>query len=119
MTGKLDVTSKAHGDKIRVYTLSGNLFESTDGYAFQNEVREKVSTGDCGVVIDFSAVERIDSSGVGIVVALMWSASHAGGQLIVAALPDRIKAVLSIAMLLDHIDHTDTVQEALAKLDAE
>ena len=49
---------------------------------------------------------------------MMWSASQAGGRLIVAALPERIKEVLNIAMLLDHIDHAATVQEALAKLDA-
>ncbi len=119
MTGKLEIRSETRGDQIRVYTLAGYLFGSTGGYAFQDEVRQVASSGIRGIVIDFAAVQRIDSSGVGIVVAMMWSASQAGGRLILAALPERIREVLSIAMLLDHVDHTDTVQQALAKLDAE
>ncbi len=119
MKSQLEVRSETRGDQVRVYTLSGNLFGSTGGYAFQDEVRQVASSGIRGIVIDFATVQRIDSAGVGIVVAMMWSASQAGGRLLLAALPERIREVLSIAMLLDHIDHTDTVQEALAKLDAE
>jgi anti-anti-sigma factor len=92
-----------------------------DKLAVQSEMRGeqvRLASGIHGIVIDFAAVKRIDSSGVGIVVSIMWSASKAGGKLVVAALPERIKEVLSIAMLLDHIDNADTVQEALAKLDA-
>ena len=119
MKSKLEVRSETRGDQVRVYTLSGSLFGSSDSYAFQDEVRQVASSGIRGIVIDFAAVQRIDSSGVGIVVAMMWSASQAGGRLILAALPERIREVLSIAILLDHVDHTDTVQQALAKLDAE
>ncbi len=119
MESKLEVRSEMRGDQVRVYTLSGNFFGSSEGYAFQDEVRKLASSGIRGIVIDFAAVQRIDSSGVGIVVSMMWSASQAGGRLVVAALPERIKDVLSIAMLLDHIDHAGTLQEALAKLDVE
>ena len=116
---KLEVRTETRGDQIRVYALSGNLCGSSDGYAFQDEIRQVASSGIRGIVIDFATVQRIDSAGVGIVVAMMWSASQAGGRLILAALPERIREVLSIAMLLDHVDHTETVQDALAKLDSE
>jgi len=119
MESKLEVRSEMRGDQVRVYTLSGSLFGSSDGYAFQHDIRQLASSGLRGIVIDFAEVRRIDSCGVGIVVSMMWSVSQAGGRLILAALPERIREVLSIAMLLDHIDHADTVQEALAKLEAE
>ena len=119
MKSKLEVRSETRGDQVRIYSLSGNFFGSSEGYAFQDEVRKVASSGIPGIVIDFADVHRIDSSGVGIVVSIMWSASQAGGRLVVAALPERIKEVLSIAMLLDHIDHATTVEEALAKLDVE
>ena len=48
----------------------------------------------------------------------MWSASKAGGRLLLAALSPKVRDVLSIAMLLDHIDHADSTEEALVKLDA-
>ena len=117
MNDKLEVQTEARGERVRIYTLSGNLFGTSEGYAFQEEVRQAKSDGVNGIVIDFAGVRRIDSSGVGIVVSLMWSVSQSGGRLIVAALPDRIKEVLKIAMLLDHIDHAETLQEAIAKLD--
>ena len=119
MKGKLEARSESRGDRIRVYTLSGNLCGSSDGYAFQEEVRQAASSGIRGIVIDFAEVQRIDSCGIGMVVCMMSSASRAGGRLVLAALPDRIREVFMIARLLDHIDHADTVREALAKLDAE
>ncbi len=119
MKSNLEVRSETHADQVRIFTLSGNFVGSKDAYAFQDEVRQVASSGIRGIVIDFATVQRIDSAGVGIVVAMMWSASQAGSRLILAALPERIREVLSIAMLLDHVDHTETVQDALAKLDSE
>lgn len=119
MSGKnLVVQSEARDDRTWVYTLSGDLYSNNQGYEFQEEVRGKISGGARGIVIDLAGVNRIDSSGVGILVAVMWSASNAGGRLVLAALSPKVRDVLSIAMLLDHIDHADTKEGALAKLDA-
>ena len=46
----------------------------------------------------------------------MWSASQSGARLVLAALSRKVEKVLSIAMLLDHIDHAPTVDEAVARL---
>ena len=113
----LEVESNAVDGRTRVYALTGNLFGSADAYAFQDEVRKRLSEGTKRLVIDLSKVEKIDSSGIGILVAIMWSASRAGGGMVLAALPDRVEKILEIAMLLDHIDHAETVEAALARLD--
>jgi len=116
MRKQLDVRSEARHDGVRVYTLSGNLFGSPEGYAFQEDVRRTIADGARGVVIDVAGITRIDSSGVGILVAIMWSASSARTKLVLTALPQRVEKVLSLAMLLDHIDHAPTVEAALDKL---
>jgi len=116
MAKQLEVRSEARHDGARVYTLSGNLFGSTEGYAFQEDVRRSIADGSRGIVIDVAGVTRIDSSGVGILVAIMWSASNAKTKLVLTALPQRVEKVLSLAMLLDHIDHAPTVEAGLAKL---
>jgi anti-anti-sigma factor len=115
---KLEFTATQRDDHTWIYTASGHLYGFNDGYKFQDDVRDRVAAGARKVVVDLSAVDRIDSSGIGILVTIMWSASNAGGGLILAALPERIEHLLSMAMLLDHIDHADTVEEAVAKLDA-
>jgi anti-anti-sigma factor len=117
MKKKLEFTATQRDDLTWVYTVTGQLYGLNDGYKFQDDVRERVAAGARKVVVDLSAVDRIDSSGIGILVTIMWSASNAGGGLVLAALPDRIERLLAMAMLLDHIDHAGTVDEALAKLD--
>jgi anti-sigma B factor antagonist len=113
----LQVRREEPDPRTAVYALSGDLFGSPEGYAFQDEVRKRVSGGGRRVVLEMAGVEKIDSSGVGILVALMWSASNAGAGLVLAALPQRVEKVLSIAMLLQHIDHADSVEAARARLD--
>ena len=47
----------------------------------------------------------------------MWSASQAGAGMVLASLSPTVEKVLSIAMLLDHIDHAKSVEDALTRLD--
>ena len=115
---KLEFTATRHDGQTWIYTVSGDLHGTSGGYSFQDDVRERVAAGARKVVIDLSSVNKIDSSGVGILVTMMWSASNAGGGLVLAALPKRVENVLSIAMLLDHIGHAGTVEAALEKLAA-
>jgi anti-sigma B factor antagonist len=116
MREPLQTQCEARPDGAWVFRLSGNLFGSPEGYAFQEEVRQKIAGGPPGIVIDLGGVIRIDSSGVGILVAAMWSASNAGTKLVLATLPKTVEKVLGVAMLLDHIAHAPSVDEALAKL---
>jgi anti-anti-sigma factor len=118
MKKKLEFSANQRDDRTWIYTVSGHLYGLNNGYTFQDDVRERVSAGVRKVVVDLSRVERIDSSGIGILASIMFSASQAGGGLVLAALPKRIEQLLSMAMLLDHIDHADSVDEALARLDA-
>lgn len=113
----LEVESTQRDDQTWIFAIKGSLFGSTDAYAFQDQVRSRISDGAKKIVVDLSSVDRLDSSGVGILVAVMWSASQAGGGMVLASLPDRVEKVLEIAMLLDHIDHADSVDAALSRLD--
>jgi len=106
-------------DGTVIYRLTGDLFGSAAGYAFQDVVRDGVAAGSRRVVLDLAEVTRIDSSGVGILVALMWSASNGGAALALAALPPTVERVLGIAMLLPHVTHAPTVDEALAHMEGE
>ncbi len=119
MVTKHEVLSVEHDERTRIYSVSGSLFGNQDGYAFQNRVRGAIAAGASRVVIDLRGVDKIDSSGIGILVAMMWSASNAGGGMILTALPPKVEQVLGIAMLLEHIDHADSVEAALTKLDAQ
>ena len=60
--------------------------------------------------------DTLDSAGIGILASVMWSASQAGGGMVLASLPATVEKLLGIVMLLDRIDHADSRESALAKL---
>ncbi len=112
---ELTVRSEERGPS-RVYSLSGRLYGTTGGYAFQEEVRQAVAGGGRRFVVDLSCVQRIDSCGIGILAASIFSVQRAGGGIVLAALPEPVLRVLGLTMFLDHVAHADTVEGALAKL---
>ena len=105
------------GGHTLVFAVSGHLIGSAEVYAFQEQVRSEIAQGAQRLVIDLSAIEVINSSGIGILVGLMWSASQAGCGLALASLPPKVEKVLGLTKLLDHVAHAATVQEAMAKLE--
>jgi anti-anti-sigma factor len=104
-------------NEMIVYTLFGCLYGSPESYEFQEEVRENIAGGVSRIVIDLESVEKIDSAGLGILASVMWSASQAGGGMVLASVPPTVKKLLGIAMLLDRIDHADTREAAIAMLE--
>ena len=117
----LEYSSETPGGSDRgliVYVLTGHLCGTAPSYEFQDEVREKIGAGTKRIVLDLGAVERIDSCGIGILASLMWSASQAGGGMVLASVPKQVEKLLGIVMLLDHIDHADDRDAAIAMLEA-
>lgn len=99
-----------------LYRLSGWLYGTKSGYAFQEEVRQKVASGSKRFVIDLTDVQRIDSCGIGILAASIFSAQKAGAGMVLAAMPANIQRMLGLTMFLDHVAHADSVDEAMASV---
>ena len=117
MAKELTYETETRENGTLFYKLSGWLYGTTTGYAFQEEVRKKVAGGNRRFVIDLSGVQRIDSCGIGILAAAIFSAQKAGAGVVLAALPDPIKRMLGLTMFLDHISTSDSVDEAFAKIE--
>ena len=113
----LEVKAEQRDAATCVYRLSGVLYGTVEAYAFQEQTRQKVSEGVRKIVLDLGAVERIDSSGIGILVTVAFSTHRAGGAIVLASVPPRVRDTLSIALLLDRIETADSVDEALGRLD--
>ena len=104
------------GYEVIVYTLTGALMGMPTSYELQDEVRGRIADGAHRIVLDLEGVTKIDSAGVGILASLMWSASQAGANLVLATLPPTVEKILGIAMLLERIDHADSRAAAIAML---
>jgi anti-anti-sigma factor len=115
---KLTVEFEEVGETTGLYRLAGGLYGTSEAFAFQDEVRRKLEAGMRRVAVDLAGVDRIDSSGVGILAAIITSAQRRKAGLVLASLPSHVEQVLSIAWLLKCVEHAASTPEALAKLEA-
>ena len=114
---KLSIEISEHESGATIFSLCGDLHGTTEGYAFQDQVRDRFLTGTRKIVIDLAAVKRIDSCGIGILAAIAMSAQNAGAGLLLASLPERIEQILGVTHFLEFVDHAASIPEALSKLD--
>ncbi|MGB5514252.1 MAG: STAS domain-containing protein [Thermoanaerobaculia bacterium] len=75
-------------------------------------VRGQIEKGRPHLILDLSSVERIDSNGVGEIVAVWQHAKNQGGELVLAGLKPRIRDIFEILYLDKVIPIFDTVIEA-------
>lgn len=103
---------------IVIYAPSGPLCGTSPSYELLEEIRGQIAGGTNKIVIDLARVEKIDSCGIGILASVMWSASEAGGKMVLASVPPYVERLLGIVMLLDRIDHADDRAAAIALLES-
>jgi anti-sigma B factor antagonist len=67
--------------------------------ALREQLHALVSDGNSRLVVDLSAVDAIDSSGLGALISGLKAARQGGGDLRIAAPCDQVKAVLELTNL--------------------
>ncbi len=75
--------------------------------------RQHIERGCIHVIIDLAAVDRVDSTGVGILASIYTSAHRRGGRVIIVKADDRAREVLSIMRLFDFLETAETADAAL------
>jgi len=102
---------------IEVVHLKGAILFGEDSAALRASVRAPLEQ--CKkVVLDMRGVTRIDSSGLGTLIALYASAHRCGTQVKLANLGAHSKEVLQITRLLTVFEVFDSVEAAVASFDA-
>src|SRR6478752_234158 len=85
-------------DGYAVIGLTGRL-TATGAPLLRNAVGDLIAAGESNIVIDMSALQFVDSSGLGALVGGLKSARVAGGDLRIAAVPDAVQTVLHLTNL--------------------
>lgn len=98
-----------------VIDIRGRFFGSVDGADFMHLIAELFHAGKTRVVVNLSRTDSIDSSGIGTLLAARQKMRAAGGDLRLAGLETRIKALFLMTHLLGAIfDEYPSREEALA-----
>lgn len=101
---------------VTVYRLSGVLTNSTESYAFLDQLSERTRKGPIRIVLNMDQVEHVTSVGVGILAACYTSVTNTGGQIRLAAVPLRARAILNVVKLLETMGEQATEEDAVRSL---
>jgi len=93
----MNITLTTHDD-YAVVAVEGRL-TATGAPRLRQSVDDAVAAGRPRVVVDMTAVEFIDSSGIGALIGGLKSARLAEGDLRIAAVPETVRRVLKLTNL--------------------
>jgi anti-sigma B factor antagonist len=106
------ITTEWQGKTAIIYVVGDiDLSRSVDLQAACNAVVKKKPNR---VIVDFSEVPYMDSSGVASMVKLLSRTKKTNTPLLLAAMNTRVRAVLQITRLDSVFTLTDTVEDALS-----
>ena len=100
-------------DGVIVVHLSGAIFFDEESTFLRVHVKDLLDKSH-QIVLDLGNVTRIDSSGLGTLVALYASARKVGGDIKLANLGNHIKEALRITRLVTVFDIFDSTEDAVA-----
>jgi anti-sigma B factor antagonist len=108
---KLKVSDHYHAS---VVSIGGKFLGSVDGPAFREAVSGLKEQGKTRVVIDLSATDMIDSTGIGQLISCLTTMRNAGGDVRIAALNKKIKNLFLMTRLLGPVfENFEELEEAV------
>jgi anti-anti-sigma factor len=115
-----EATAAQLEDGVRVIAVRGELDLSTAS-DLERPLEEAISSGDASVLIDLSACEFIDSTGIALIVRAWQRLDHGAegngrGRVVICSGNEQVRRVLEITGLELSIPIHSTRDEALAAL---
>ena len=106
----MDIDERVRED-VTVLALAGRLNLVSAG-SLKARIDALVTAGSTQLVVDLSAVDFIDSSGLGALIGGLKTARQAGGDLRLAAAGEQVRAVLGLTNLDRILTPYASVEEA-------
>jgi anti-sigma B factor antagonist len=107
----MEMTDEVVG-KATVLKLRGRL-DAVSAISLKDRVKDFTGTGQNCLVIDMAEVDYVDSSGLGSMVACLRSVNKLGGDIRIASLQDRVRAVFELIRLHHVFEIFDAVPAAV------
>ncbi len=99
---------------ITVIELEGNVLGGPDATALNDMLHKLVDKRKKRVVVDLSAVQTMNSSGLSMLIGALTTMRNAGGDLKLAAASKKIESLLVITKLSTVFDVHPTVPKAIS-----
>ncbi|NOX38069.1 MAG: STAS domain-containing protein [Calditrichaeota bacterium] len=100
-------------DQVVILQLDGDVMGGPEALQLNEEINRLLDAGKTRVVLDLSRVERMNSSGLGILINAVNVFKQNGGRLKLANLNKRILHLLNVTRLMHIFEVYDTVDAAV------
>ena len=107
----VDFTTRTIGTNVTVIQPTGRL-NMAAASTLRKQLQDIVEGGSSRIVVDLSATEFIDSSGLGALISGLKIARQEGGDLRIAATPEQVGTVLELTNLNRVLPTYDSVDTA-------
>jgi len=99
-------------DDITVMVIDGMLTLGSD-QVFADMLQKEIERGRQKIVLDMTKVKYIDSLGIGQIAGGFTALEENDGKLVLARTNEKIRQLLRLTGLQNHIETFDTVEEAI------
>ena len=99
--------------------LSGVLIAPNQTTELLEDVSELVAEGSLNIIVDLSGIETMNSTGLNMLITILTKARNAGGEAIVANLPDKVKELMVITKLNTVFSVAESLDAAVELLNKE
>lgn len=105
---------KTFNDGITVLKLKGKLMGGPETEQLHDYVQWLVANEVENIVIDFSGVRWINSSGLEVLMAAHIAVQNKGGTLKLASVTGKVESLLKITQLMDFFETYETAERAVS-----
>ena len=105
--------SERQVNNITIFDMSGDIIFGQGNVVLRSAIRRLLGEGKKKILLNFSGVGFVDSSGIGELVSGFTAVNREGGQLKLLNLTQRIQHLLVITKLLTVFDTFDNEHDAL------
>jgi anti-sigma B factor antagonist len=102
-------------DEVAIMSLSGKFLAGGDGPFLRQKVKDLIEAGAKNMIIDFSGVPYIDSTGLGFLAGSRVTAQNAGVTMVLANVNDHVMRILDSVRLSQFFVIAADEKSALAK----
>ncbi|MCP4549776.1 MAG: STAS domain-containing protein [bacterium] len=104
---------KPENPGVVLFRVTGAMNGNKTCYEFLDEVRQATKGDYRYMVINVEGVERMTSSGIGIICACVTSVANSDGQMYLVGVTERNRALMEIVGLWDQITHFPTEEDVV------
>lgn len=105
-------------DNINIITMEGSLLADVQSRDILQKVTDFIQDDQVNFIIEMSELKFINSSGLGMLLTCLTKARKAGGEVVLANIPEQVSNLLVITKLNSIFNTAESLEDALAKLNS-